>query len=158
MIEIRDVSDMMVRERQLLEHAESLRARSHIDALTNIHNRRYFDLALERGGTLPNARLVWQAHGALNPARDNAVLYPCSYSATTDDLSSTDSALAFACYALLGMQAALVVWVTMVAGHAPSIAMLAHLVIGSWMAAHVIYGMRCLHAYASMRAMERDLA
>ena len=44
------------------------------------------DLALERGGTLPNARLVWQAHGALNPARDNAVLYPCSYSATTDDL------------------------------------------------------------------------
>ena len=45
------------------------------------------DLALERGGTLPNARLVWQAHGALNPARDNAVLYPCSYRATTDDLS-----------------------------------------------------------------------
>lgn len=48
MIEIRDVSGMMTRERHLLEHAESLRARSHVDALTGIYNRRYFDLALER--------------------------------------------------------------------------------------------------------------
>lgn len=48
MIEIRDVSDMMTRERNLLEHAESLRARSHVDALTGIYNRRYFDLTLER--------------------------------------------------------------------------------------------------------------
>jgi diguanylate cyclase (GGDEF)-like protein len=48
MIEIRDVSGMMTRERQLLEHAESLRARSHVDALTGIHNRRYFDLAMDR--------------------------------------------------------------------------------------------------------------
>lgn len=48
MIEIRDVSDMLLRERQLLEHAESLRARSHIDALTGIYNRRDFDLTMDR--------------------------------------------------------------------------------------------------------------
>lgn len=48
MIEIRDVSGAIVRERQLIEHAESLRARAHVDALTGIHNRGYFDLALDR--------------------------------------------------------------------------------------------------------------
>jgi diguanylate cyclase (GGDEF)-like protein len=48
MIEIRDVSGTVDRERHLLEHAESLRARSYVDGLTGIHNRRYFDLALER--------------------------------------------------------------------------------------------------------------
>ena len=48
MIEIRDVSGVVDRERHLLEHAESLRARSYVDGLTGIHNRRYFDLSLER--------------------------------------------------------------------------------------------------------------
>ncbi len=48
MIEIRDVSGVLDRERHLLEHAEALRARSYVDGLTSIHNRRYFDLALER--------------------------------------------------------------------------------------------------------------
>ena len=48
MIEIRDVSGTIDRERQLLEHAESLRARSYVDGLTGIHNRRYFDMTLER--------------------------------------------------------------------------------------------------------------
>jgi diguanylate cyclase (GGDEF)-like protein len=48
MIEIRDVSGVVDRERHLLEHAEALRARSHVDGLTGIHNRRYFDLTLER--------------------------------------------------------------------------------------------------------------
>ena len=48
MIEIRDVSGVVDRERHLLEHAEALRARSYVDGLTSIHNRRYFDLALER--------------------------------------------------------------------------------------------------------------
>lgn len=47
-IEIRDVSGTIDRERQLLEHAESLRARSYIDGLTGIHNRRYFDMSLDR--------------------------------------------------------------------------------------------------------------
>jgi diguanylate cyclase (GGDEF)-like protein len=48
MIEIRDVSGTVDRERHLLEHAESLRARSYVDGLTGIYNRRYFDVALER--------------------------------------------------------------------------------------------------------------
>ncbi|HEX8787310.1 MAG TPA: diguanylate cyclase [Telluria sp.] len=48
MIEIRDVSGMVERERRLLDHAESLRARSYVDGLTGIANRRYFDVALER--------------------------------------------------------------------------------------------------------------
>ena len=48
MIEIRDVSGASDRERQLLEHAESLRARSYVDGLTGIHNRRYFDMTLDR--------------------------------------------------------------------------------------------------------------
>jgi diguanylate cyclase (GGDEF)-like protein len=48
LIEIRDVSGMFERERRLLDHAESLRARSYVDGLTGIANRRYFDVALER--------------------------------------------------------------------------------------------------------------
>jgi diguanylate cyclase (GGDEF)-like protein len=47
-IEIRDLSGVLDRERHLLEHAESLRARSYVDGLTGIHNRRYFDMTLER--------------------------------------------------------------------------------------------------------------
>jgi diguanylate cyclase (GGDEF)-like protein/PAS domain S-box-containing protein len=48
MIEIRDVSGTVERERRLLDHAESLRARSYVDGLTGIANRRYFDVALDR--------------------------------------------------------------------------------------------------------------
>jgi homoserine O-acetyltransferase len=44
------------------------------------------DLALHRGGVLPDARLVWKAHGTLSPARDNVVLYPTSYGAQHPDL------------------------------------------------------------------------
>jgi diguanylate cyclase (GGDEF)-like protein len=47
-IEIRDLSGVVDRERHLLEHAEALRARSYVDGLTGIHNRRYFDMTLER--------------------------------------------------------------------------------------------------------------
>jgi diguanylate cyclase (GGDEF)-like protein len=47
-IEIRDVSGTVDRERHLREHAESLRARSYVDGLTGIHNRRYFDMTLDR--------------------------------------------------------------------------------------------------------------
>jgi diguanylate cyclase (GGDEF)-like protein len=60
MIEIRDVSGSAVRERRLLEHAESLRARSYIDGLTGIANRRHFDVALER-----ELRRAQRADGAL---------------------------------------------------------------------------------------------
>ena len=48
MIEIRDVSGAVEREKRLLDHAESLRARSYVDGLTGIANRRYFDVALDR--------------------------------------------------------------------------------------------------------------
>jgi diguanylate cyclase (GGDEF)-like protein len=48
LVEIRDVSGIVERERRLLDHAESLRARSYVDGLTGIANRRYFDVALDR--------------------------------------------------------------------------------------------------------------
>jgi homoserine O-acetyltransferase len=34
-----------------------------------------------------DARLVWQAHGTLNGARDNVIIYPCSYTASHEDLA-----------------------------------------------------------------------
>jgi len=45
------------------------------------------DLTVERGGTIRGAQLAWQAHGTMNEARDNVIVYPCSYSATHDDLA-----------------------------------------------------------------------
>ncbi|SFC80004.1 sensor domain-containing diguanylate cyclase [Massilia yuzhufengensis] len=48
LVEIRDVSGVVDRERRLLDHAESLRARSYVDGLTGIANRRHFDVALDR--------------------------------------------------------------------------------------------------------------
>jgi homoserine O-acetyltransferase len=45
------------------------------------------DLPVERGGVITGARLVWQSHGTLNAARDNVIVYPCSYTASHDDLA-----------------------------------------------------------------------
>ena len=45
------------------------------------------DLEVERGGTIRDARLSWQTHGTLNVAKDNVIVYPCSYTATHDDLA-----------------------------------------------------------------------
>ena len=45
------------------------------------------DLPVERGGVIRDARLAWQAHGTLNAAGDNAIVYPCSYTADHDDLA-----------------------------------------------------------------------
>jgi homoserine O-acetyltransferase len=45
------------------------------------------DLPVERGGVIRDAKLVWQAHGTLNAARDNVIVYPCSYTADHEDLS-----------------------------------------------------------------------
>jgi homoserine O-acetyltransferase len=45
------------------------------------------DFEVERGGVIRDARLVWQSHGTLAPARDNVIVYPCSYTAQHDDLS-----------------------------------------------------------------------
>jgi homoserine O-acetyltransferase len=41
---------------------------------------------LQRGVTLPEARLVYQTHGVLNAQRSNAVLYPTSYGAQHPDV------------------------------------------------------------------------
>jgi homoserine O-acetyltransferase len=45
------------------------------------------DLPAERGGVISDARLAWQAHGTLNQARDNVIVYPCSYTASHADLA-----------------------------------------------------------------------
>jgi homoserine O-acetyltransferase len=45
------------------------------------------DTEVERGGVISEARLAWQAHGTLNAARDNVIIYPCSYTATHEDLA-----------------------------------------------------------------------
>jgi homoserine O-acetyltransferase len=45
------------------------------------------DLPAERGGVIRGAQLVWQAHGTLNAARDNVIVYPCSYTANHESLS-----------------------------------------------------------------------
>lgn len=45
------------------------------------------DLPVERGGTIRDARLSWQSHGTLSSAKDNVIVYPCSFSATSDDLA-----------------------------------------------------------------------
>jgi homoserine O-acetyltransferase len=45
------------------------------------------DFAVEKGGAIEDAKLVWQSHGTLNAARDNLILYPSSYSAQHQDMS-----------------------------------------------------------------------
>ena len=39
------------------------------------------DLPVQHGGVIRDARIVWRSHGTLNAARDNVILYPCSYTA-----------------------------------------------------------------------------
>ena len=45
------------------------------------------DLPVERGGVIRDARLAWQSHGTLNAAGDNAIVYPCSYTADHEELA-----------------------------------------------------------------------
>lgn len=45
------------------------------------------DLDAQKGGTIRDAKIVWQTHGTLNAARDNVILYPCSYTATHPDMA-----------------------------------------------------------------------
>jgi homoserine O-acetyltransferase/O-succinyltransferase len=44
------------------------------------------DLALQRGGTLKAARIVYKTYGTLSPGRDNVIVYPTSYSAHHTDI------------------------------------------------------------------------
>ena len=45
------------------------------------------DFAAEKGGIIRDAKIVWQTHGTLNAARDNVILYPCSYTAQHPDMA-----------------------------------------------------------------------
>jgi homoserine O-acetyltransferase/O-succinyltransferase len=45
------------------------------------------DLETQSGDVLGDAKLAWQAHGTLNAARDNVILYPCSYMAKHTETS-----------------------------------------------------------------------
>ena len=44
------------------------------------------DFKVQSGEIIRDARLAWKTHGTLAPARDNVVLYPCSYGAKHEDL------------------------------------------------------------------------
>jgi homoserine O-acetyltransferase len=44
------------------------------------------DFPVARGGAIRDCRVVWKTHGTLNAARDNVVLYPCSYGATHPEM------------------------------------------------------------------------
>jgi len=44
------------------------------------------DLPVAKGGTIKDCRIVFKTHGTLNAARDNVILYPCSYGATHPDM------------------------------------------------------------------------
>jgi homoserine O-acetyltransferase/O-succinyltransferase len=41
---------------------------------------------LQSGEVLHDAKIVWKCYGALNAARDNVILYPCSYGAKHSDM------------------------------------------------------------------------
>jgi homoserine O-acetyltransferase len=45
------------------------------------------DLPVEAGGVIRDAKLAYRTHGTLNAAGDNAIVYPCSYTADHDGLS-----------------------------------------------------------------------
>jgi homoserine O-acetyltransferase len=53
---------------------------------TNAHELRLSQFVLQRGVTLPEARLVYQTYGELNSDRSNAILYPTSYGAQHPDI------------------------------------------------------------------------
>jgi homoserine O-acetyltransferase len=44
------------------------------------------DFTLQSGEVLAGAKLAWKSYGTLNEARDNVILYPCSYGATHNDM------------------------------------------------------------------------
>ena len=44
------------------------------------------DFAVQKGGVVRDAKIVWKTHGTLNAARDNVILYPCSYTAQHPDM------------------------------------------------------------------------
>jgi homoserine O-acetyltransferase len=45
------------------------------------------DLPAEKGGVIRDAHIVWQTHGTLSAAKDNVIVYPCSYTAQHPDMA-----------------------------------------------------------------------
>lgn len=45
------------------------------------------DLNVQKGGVIRDAKIVWQTHGTLNAAKDNVIVYPCSYTAQHPDMA-----------------------------------------------------------------------
>ena len=44
------------------------------------------DFPVAKGGVIRDCRVVWKTHGTLSAAKDNVILYPCSYGATHPDM------------------------------------------------------------------------
>ena len=44
------------------------------------------DFDVQKGGVIRDARLAWTTYGSLNADRSNAILYPCSFTATDQDI------------------------------------------------------------------------
>ena len=44
------------------------------------------DFPVAKGGVIRNCRVPWKTHGTLNAAKDNVILYPCSYGASHPDM------------------------------------------------------------------------
>ena len=44
------------------------------------------DFPLQSGEVLRGAKILWKSYGTLNAARDNVILYPCSYGAKHSDM------------------------------------------------------------------------
>ena len=44
------------------------------------------DFPVAKGGVIRDCRVVWKTHGTLNAAKDNVILYPCSYGASHPDM------------------------------------------------------------------------
>jgi len=59
---------------------------AHMNWITEIGEFQLGNLALQSGEVLRDAKIIWKSFGALNPARDNVILYPCSYGATHSDM------------------------------------------------------------------------
>ena len=45
------------------------------------------DYRVQSGEVIRDARLSWRTHGALSAAKDNVIVYPCSYGARSPDLA-----------------------------------------------------------------------
>lgn len=76
------------------------------------------------------------------------------------DSMIASNALRLTVWVVLAMQLALVLWFSFVkdgAMSAMSAGMLVHLLIGTWMLAHVFYDLNCLHAYIHARKPRREL-